>query len=79
MLHLLACVAIFLQLRLAAPCLDKPPGGGYTCAQQKSWGKCDVKANPWMIGYWLGHMKRLHTLAQHICNTCFVFYLEPTH
>ena len=25
-----------------------PPGSGYTCAQQKSWGKC---GEPWMKGY----------------------------
>jgi len=32
-------------------CTDTPPSGQYTCAQQKSWGKCDTKANPWMQGY----------------------------
>jgi len=33
-------------------CTDTPPDPGtYTCAQEKSWGKCDVKANPWMAGY----------------------------
>jgi len=35
-----------------------PPGGpSYTCDQQKGFGKCDVKANPWMLGY--------------CCQTCF--------
>lgn len=29
-------------------CSDKPPSGGYTCAQQSSWGKCDES---WMKGY----------------------------
>jgi len=33
-------------------CTDVPPAPGtYTCEQQKSFGKCDVKANPWMDGY----------------------------
>lgn len=31
-------------------CTDTSPDAN-TCAQQKSWGKCDVKANPWMAGY----------------------------
>ena len=44
-------------LKLGSSCPDTPPGGGYSCAQQKSWGKCDAKANPWMIGY--------------CCSTCF--------
>ena len=39
-------------------CTDTPPSGNsYTCAQQKAWGKCDTKANPWMAGY--------------CCKTCF--------
>lgn len=29
-------------------CSDKPPPGGYTCAQQASWGKC---GDAWMVGY----------------------------
>ena len=33
-------------------CTDDPPAPGtYTCEQQKEWGKCDVKTNPWMAGY----------------------------
>jgi hypothetical protein len=32
-------------------CSDKPPAGGYTCAQQASWGKCDTTVNPWMKGF----------------------------
>jgi mannan endo-1,4-beta-mannosidase len=37
----------------APQCKDVPVPGtpAYTCAQQKSWGKCDVKVNPWMAGY----------------------------
>jgi hypothetical protein len=39
-------------------CADVAPAPGtYTCAQQKSWGKCDVQANPWMAGF--------------CCKTCF--------
>ena len=40
-----------------SPCRDAPPSGGYTCAQQRAWGKCDAGANPWMVGY--------------CCATCF--------
>ncbi|KAJ3030005.1 hypothetical protein HDV00_009319 [Rhizophlyctis rosea] len=32
-------------------CSDTPPSADYTCAQQASWGKCDLSANPWMSGY----------------------------
>jgi hypothetical protein len=35
-------------------CTDVPPaasGANYTCAQQKSWGKCNATSDPWMIGY----------------------------
>lgn len=36
----------------APSCKDMPPAGNnYTCAEQKAWGKCDTKANPWMVGY----------------------------
>ena len=39
-------------------CTDTPPSGNTdTCAEQKAWGKCDAKANPWMAGY--------------CCKTCF--------
>ena len=41
-----------------AGCPDvAPPPAQYTCAQQKSWGKCDTAANPWMAGF--------------CCKTCF--------
>ena len=49
-----------LALAAGAPpgCSDVPPAPGtYSCAQQKSWGKCDAKANPWMAGF--------------CCKTCF--------
>ena len=42
------------------PCTDEPPphpGKKYGCAQQRQWGKCDVKQFPWMKGY--------------CCLTCF--------
>ena len=32
-------------------CRERTPGGEWTCAQQREWGKCDVAANPWMRGY----------------------------
>eukprot|EP01046_Picozoa_sp_COSAG06_P048732 COSAG06_NODE_7347_length_2536_cov_382.057037_1_plen_358_part_10 len=32
-------------------CRERTPGGEWTCAQQQSWGKCDIEANPWMRGY----------------------------
>lgn len=38
-------------------CVDIAPDAQYTCEQQAEWGKCDVKANPWMAGY--------------CCMTCF--------
>lgn len=41
-------------------CTDTPHPGrrrAVTCAEQKSWGKCDVKANPWMAG--------------NCCHSCF--------
>jgi len=38
-------------------CSDVPPDGKHTCAQQKSWGKCDVKKYRWMAGK--------------CCKTCF--------
>lgn len=41
----------------APPCVDVAPDAQYTCEQQAGWGKCDVKANPWMAGY--------------CCKTCF--------
>jgi len=41
----------------AATCSDVPPDNRYSCAQQASWGKCDVRAHPWMAG--------------HCCQTCF--------
>ena len=35
-----------------AGCTDVPPAPGtYSCEQQKTWGKCDIKVNPWMAGY----------------------------
>ena len=43
---------------MGTSCPDVPPApGAYSCAQQASWGKCDVAANPWMIGF--------------CCSTCF--------
>jgi hypothetical protein len=42
----------------AGPCKDVPPAPAtYTCTQQKSWGKCDISQNPWMVGF--------------CCKTCF--------
>ena len=32
-------------------CRERTPGGEWTCAQQKEWGKCDVEQYPWMRGY----------------------------
>ncbi|KAJ3050402.1 hypothetical protein HK097_008637, partial [Rhizophlyctis rosea] len=40
----------------AQSCTDVAPSGGYTCAQQASWGKCDES---WMNGY-----------CQKSCNKC---------
>jgi len=55
------CFLLLMMLGVATQspigCPDSPPSGGHTCAQQKAWGKCDTKANPWMIGY--------------CCSTCF--------
>ena len=41
----------------SSSCKDVPPDGGYSCAQQKAWGKCNSAQNPWMVGY--------------CCSTCF--------
>ena len=41
----------------APQCKDVAPDSQYSCADQKSWGKCDTAANPWMVGY--------------CCLTCF--------
>jgi hypothetical protein len=42
-------------------CTDVPPPHTgpktYSCAEQRQWGKCDVKKFPWMAGY--------------CCHTCF--------
>eukprot|EP00040_Diaphanoeca_grandis_P023279 m.126331 g.126331 ORF g.126331 m.126331 type:complete len:652 (+) comp29197_c0_seq1:134-2089(+) len=32
-------------------CTDTPPSTTYTCAQQASWGKCNVTAFPFMAGF----------------------------
>ena len=50
---------LFLEgfVNISKTCSDVPPDHRYSCAQQKSWGKCDVKANPWMAGF--------------CCKTCF--------
>jgi len=33
-------------------CTDVPPAPGtYSCVQQKEWGKCETKVNPWMAGF----------------------------
>lgn len=45
----LALLAALLLLGAAhaGPCEDTaPPGGGFTCAQQKGWGKC---SESWMV------------------------------
>ncbi len=34
-----------MLLQSAAPCLDRPTPEGYTCLQQRMWGKCSA---PWM-------------------------------
>ena len=42
----------------SASCRDVPPDPKtYSCAQQKSWGKCDARLYPWMVG--------------HCCLSCF--------
>lgn len=46
-----------ITAQTAPKCVDVSPGGGYTCAQQKSWGKCDAAKYPFMLG--------------HCCKTCF--------
>lgn len=40
----------------AQACNDSPPDGNYTCAQQKTWGKC---GESWMAGH-----------CQTTCGTC---------
>ncbi|KAJ3054896.1 hypothetical protein HK097_000413 [Rhizophlyctis rosea] len=32
-------------------CQDVAPSADHTCAQQASWGKCNITENPWMNGY----------------------------
>ncbi|KAJ3053693.1 hypothetical protein HK097_003619 [Rhizophlyctis rosea] len=32
-------------------CQDVAPSKDYTCAQQASWGKCNLTENPWMNGF----------------------------
>ena len=39
----------FCFFRPYSPCTDIAPDSNYTCAQQKSFGKC---TKPWMDGYW---------------------------